>query len=138
MSILFVHRHSKFHKNAQKIRDFLENYGSIAPKRYKYSDVKRMTKSFSEKLGQGGYGSVFKGSLSDGRPVAVKVLTDSKGDGEDFVNEVDSIGRTSHVNVVSLLGFCLEGSKRALIYDFMCNGSLEKFIFLEKSRAELG
>jgi len=138
VSILFVHRHSKFHKNAQKIRDFLENYGSIAPKRYKYSDVKRMTKSFSEKLGQGGYGSVFKGSLSDGRPVAVKVLTDSKGDGEDFVNEVDSIGRTSHVNVVSLLGFCLEGSKRALIYDFMCNGSLEKFIFLEKSRAELG
>ena len=101
------------------------------PKRYKYSEIKRMTKSFSHKLGQGGYGNVFKGNLYDGRPIAVKVLGESKGNGEEFVNEVASIGRTSHVNIVCLLGFCIEGSKRALVYEFMPNGSLEKFIYRE-------
>ncbi|CAD6230249.1 unnamed protein product [Miscanthus lutarioriparius] len=82
--------------------------------------------SFSEKLGQGGFGDVYRGNLSDGRQVAVKMLKDSKGDGEEFMNEVSSISRTSHVNVVMLLGFCLEGSKRVLIYEYMPNGSLER------------
>ena len=67
---------------------------------------------------------VYKGSLEDGRMVAVKLLKGSKGNGEDFLNEVMSIGRTSHVNIVSLLGFCLEGSQRVLIYVYMSNGSL--------------
>ncbi|KAF3456101.1 hypothetical protein FNV43_RR00745 [Rhamnella rubrinervis] len=88
-----------------------------------------MTLSFQEKLGQGGYGGVYKGKLLDGRLVAVKVLNTTKGNGEEFINEVASISRTSHVNIVTLLGFCLEGSKRALIYEFMPNGSLEKFIY---------
>ncbi|GKV23574.1 hypothetical protein SLEP1_g33284 [Rubroshorea leprosula] len=90
-----------------------------------------MTNSYKEKLGQGGYGDVYKGKLPDGRFVAVKVLNPSKGNGEEFINEVVNISRTSHVNVVTLLGFCLEGEKRALIYEFMPNGSLEKFIFKE-------
>ncbi|KAI9088098.1 hypothetical protein K1719_030075 [Acacia pycnantha] len=51
-----------------------------------------------------------------------------QGNGEEFINEVASISRTSHVNVVTLLGFCLEGHKKALIYEFMPNGSLDKFI----------
>ncbi|GKV43262.1 hypothetical protein SLEP1_g50576 [Rubroshorea leprosula] len=92
-----------------------------------------MTNSYKEKLGRGGYGDVYKGNLPDGRPIAVKVLNVSKGNGEEFINEVASIGRTSHVNVVTLLGFCLEGEKRALIYEFMPNGSLEKFIFKEST-----
>ena len=54
------------------------------------------------------------------------------------MNEVASIGRTSHVNVVSLIGFCLEGSKRGLIYDYMPNGSLEKYIYSEKPKTNLG
>ncbi|KAI3854485.1 hypothetical protein MKW92_043313 [Papaver armeniacum] len=94
-----------------------------------------MTNSFTEKLGQGGYGSVFKGKLHDGRLVAVKVLFDnSKNDntGVEFINEVASISRTSHVNIVTLLGFCFDKrNKRALIYEFMPNGSIEKFIFGE-------
>nr|XP_034594440.1 LEAF RUST 10 DISEASE-RESISTANCE LOCUS RECEPTOR-LIKE PROTEIN KINASE-like 2.1 isoform X1 [Setaria viridis]TKW13327.1 hypothetical protein SEVIR_5G092900v2 [Setaria viridis] len=113
-------------------------HGSLAPKRYKYSQVTKITSSFSDKLGEGGYGSVFKGRLDDGRQVAVKFLHDSKGEGEDFVNEVMSIGRTSHVNIVSLFGFCLEGSKRALIYEYMPNGSLDKFIYSESPKAVLG
>ena len=120
---------------------FLRNYGTLAPKRYSYSELKKMTKNFKEKLGQGGYGSVFKGNLLDGRLVAVKVLEKSKGNGEEFVNEVSSIGMTSHVNVVTLLGFCFEGPKRALIYEFMSNGSLDKHIYeenLSKAQPKLG
>ena len=56
-------------------------------------------------------------------------MKESKGNGEEFLNEVASISRTSHVNIVTLKGFCFEGSKRALIYEFMPNGSLEKFIY---------
>ncbi|KAF6171455.1 hypothetical protein GIB67_017979 [Kingdonia uniflora] len=88
----------------------------MAPKRYHYSDIGRMTDSFKDKLGQGGFSGVFKGKLLDGQLVAVKVMRESKGEGEDFMNEVASISRTSHVNVVSLLGFCFDGSKKALIY----------------------
>jgi serine/threonine protein kinase len=81
-------------------------------KQYRYSEVKRMTYSFRDKLGQGGYGVVYKASLPDGRQVAVKIINESKGNGDEFINEVASISRTSHVNIVSLLGFCYE-NKRA-------------------------
>ncbi|CAD6239522.1 unnamed protein product [Miscanthus lutarioriparius] len=113
-------------------------HGSLTPKRYKYSEVTKITSSLNNKLGEGGYGMVFKGRLDDGRLVAVKFLHDSKGDGEEFVNEVISIGRTSHINIVSLFGFCLEGSKRALIYEYMPNGSLDKYIYSENPKAILG
>ncbi|XP_058760809.1 LEAF RUST 10 DISEASE-RESISTANCE LOCUS RECEPTOR-LIKE PROTEIN KINASE-like 2.4 [Vicia villosa] len=117
----------------QIIEDFLKEHGHLPAARYSYSDVKKITNSFRNKLGQGGFGSVYKGKLHDERVVAVKVLSESKGNGEDFINEVASISRTSHVNIVRLLGFCLDGSKKALIYEFMSNGSLEKFIYEEKN-----
>jgi len=100
-----------------------------------------MTKSFNDKLGQGGYGSVYKGKLQDGCFVAVKVLNNSKGNEEEFINEVTSISRTSHVNIVTLKDFCFEGSKIALIYELMPNGSLEKVIYKghpSKSNQQLG
>ncbi|KAL7260462.1 hypothetical protein ACSBR1_006179 [Camellia fascicularis] len=88
-----------------------------------------MTNSFRVKLGQRGFGCVFKGKLENGCFVAVKVLKGLKGTGEEFINEVETISPTSHVNIVTLLGFCFEGHNRALIYEFMPNGSLEKFIY---------
>ncbi|THF94035.1 hypothetical protein TEA_020444 [Camellia sinensis var. sinensis] len=112
----------------QNVEAFLKNYGYLAPKRYTYSHIKKMTNSFRVKLGQGGYGCVFKGKLDNGCLVAVKVLKGLKGSGEEFINEVATISRTSHVNIVTLMGFCFEGRNRALIYEFMPNGSLEKFI----------
>ncbi|KAF5479910.1 hypothetical protein F2P56_000693 [Juglans regia] len=115
-----------YHFNAEEI---IVNFGSMAPKRYTYSDVKKLTKSFKDKVGQGGFGVVYKGKLPDGRIVAVKVLSKSKDNGKEFINEVASISRTSHVNIVSLLGECYERSKRALIYEFVPNGSLDRFIY---------
>ncbi|KAI3952459.1 hypothetical protein MKW92_010797 [Papaver armeniacum] len=113
-------------KNDQNVEAFLRTHGSLAPKRYSYMDVKKMTNSFKEKLGEGGCGSVFKGRLHDGRLVAVKVLLSKPNrddTGEDFINEVASISRTSHVNIVTLLGFCYgKHNQKALIYEFMPNG----------------
>ncbi|KAF3444282.1 hypothetical protein FNV43_RR13972 [Rhamnella rubrinervis] len=115
------------------VETFIRSYASFAPKRYSYSNVKKMTNSFAKVIGKGGYGCVYKGTLPDGQLVAVKLLKDSKSNGEDFINEVASIGRTSHVNIVNLLGFCYERAKRALIYEYMPNGSLDKFIFNQES-----
>uniref|UniRef100_A0ACD5VTS2 Uncharacterized protein n=1 Tax=Avena sativa TaxID=4498 RepID=A0ACD5VTS2_AVESA len=120
-------------KEAARIESFLQKNGTLHPKKYTYAQVKRMTASFAEKLGQGGFGAVYRGAFSDGRQIAVKMLKDYKTDGEDFINEVASISRTSHINVVTLIGFCLEGSKRALIYDYMSNGSLERYAFKDNS-----
>ncbi|GMY18424.1 LEAF RUST 10 DISEASE-RESISTANCE LOCUS RECEPTOR-LIKE PROTEIN KINASE-like 2.4 [Fagus crenata] len=114
----------------QSVEAFLKNHGPLVIRRYSYSDIKKMTNSFKNKLGQGGYGGVYKGKLQDGCFVAVKVLKELKGDGEEFINEVASISRTSHVNIVTLKGFSFEGSNRALIYEFLHNGSLEKFIYI--------
>ena len=94
-----------------------------------------MTNNFKNKLGQGGFGSVYKGKLRSGQIVAVKMLVISKANGQDFINEVATIGRIHHINVVRLVGFCVEGSKWALIYDFMSNGSLDKFIFLKGEKS---
>ncbi|KAI8539064.1 hypothetical protein RHMOL_Rhmol09G0152400 [Rhododendron molle] len=115
-------------ENYRNIEAFLKNYGSLSPKRYTYFDIKKITNSFRTKLGQGGFGCVFKGKLENDCLVAVKVLKGLKGNGEEFINEVATISRTSHVNIVTLLGFCFEGRHRALVYEFMPNGSLDKFI----------
>nr|XP_027075622.1 LEAF RUST 10 DISEASE-RESISTANCE LOCUS RECEPTOR-LIKE PROTEIN KINASE-like 2.1 [Coffea arabica] len=120
-------------ENNEQVEAFVKEHGSIAPKLYKYSEVKKMTNSFADILGHGGYGSVYRGKLSDGRLVAVKVLNDDKGSEDEFINEVASICRTSHVNVVTLLGHCYDRKKRALTHEFMPNGSLDRFIHEKES-----
>ena len=116
-------------KSNQNIEAFLKNHAALTIQRYRLSEVKKMTSNFKVKLGQGGFGTVYQGKLSNGILVAIKMLNETKKNDEEFINEVASISRTSHVNIVTLLGFCLEGRKRVLIYEFMSNGSLEKFIF---------
>ncbi|WMV07140.1 hypothetical protein MTR67_000525 [Solanum verrucosum] len=110
------------------IENFLHGENNFAPIRYSNSNIRKMTRNFKEKLGQGGYGSIYKGKLQSGPNVAVKILSKPKADGQDFINEVATIGRIHHVNIVQLIGYCAERCKRALVYDFMPNGSLEKYI----------
>ncbi|CAA2957841.1 rust resistance kinase Lr10-like [Olea europaea subsp. europaea] len=119
-------RHLSIYDN---IEEFLQIQKNFKPIRYSYRDLKNMTKNFKDKLGEGGYGTVFKGRLRSGPFVAIKLMGKSKASGHEFISEVATIGRIHHVNVVRLVGFCVEGSKRALIYEFMPNGSLEKYIF---------
>ncbi|RVW87483.1 Rust resistance kinase Lr10 [Vitis vinifera] len=114
------------------IEEFLHNYQNLRPIKYTYSDIKKMTYNFKHKVGQGGFGSVYKGKLPSGHIVAIKMLVMSKANGQDFINEVATIGRIHHVNVVRLVGFCIQRSKWALIYDYMPNGSLDKFVFLDQ------
>ena len=102
-----------------KVEMFLKTYGTSKPTRYTFSEVKKMARRFKEKVGQGGFGSVYKGELQNGVPVAVKMLENSTGEGEVFINEVATIGLIHHANIVRLLGFCSEGMQRALIYECM-------------------
>ncbi|XP_045792446.1 rust resistance kinase Lr10-like [Trifolium pratense] len=110
------------------IEKFLEDYRALKPTRYSYVEIKRITNNFKDKLGQGAYGTVYKGNISKEFIVAVKILNFSQGNGQDFLNEVGTMGRIHHVNIVRLIGFCADGFKRALIYEFLPNGSLQKFI----------
>ncbi|XP_050157717.1 rust resistance kinase Lr10-like isoform X2 [Malus sylvestris] len=119
------------------IEDFLQREKNFMPIRYSYSDVKKMTRKFKDKLGEGGFGSVFKGKLRSGRFVAIKVLGKSKANGQDFISEIATIGRIRHVNVVRLVGYCVEESKRALVYEFMANGSLDKYIYSKEGSIPL-
>ncbi|XP_021802295.1 rust resistance kinase Lr10-like [Prunus avium] len=119
------------------IEDFLQSDSNFLPIRYSYSEIKKMTGKFKDKLGEGGYGSVFKGKLRSGRFVAIKLLGKPKGDGQDFTSEVATIGRIHHVNVVQLVGYCVEGLNRALVYDFMPNSSLDKFIYSKEESIPL-
>ncbi|KAJ9690115.1 hypothetical protein PVL29_012656 [Vitis rotundifolia] len=99
---------------------------------FQFSTIRFATDNFSDanKLGEGGFGSVYKGRLSDGQEIAVKRLSAGSKQGElEFKNEVLLMAKLQHRNLVRLLGFCLERSERLLIYEFMPNLSLHGFIF---------
>ncbi|KAM5550811.1 LEAF RUST 10 DISEASE-RESISTANCE LOCUS RECEPTOR-LIKE PROTEIN KINASE-like 2.1 [Rosa sericea] len=119
------------------IEHFLHNDINFGPIRYSYSDIKKMTNRFKQKLGEGGYGCVYKGKLRSGHFGAIKLLGKSKTNGQEFISEVATIGRIHHTNVVQLVGYCVEGSKRALVYDFMPNGSLDKYIYSKEESVRL-
>ncbi|KAL6660009.1 hypothetical protein ACP70R_002131 [Stipagrostis hirtigluma subsp. patula] len=95
--------------------------------------VRAATRNISEKLGSGSFGSVFKGALPDATPVAVKRLDGFRQGEKQFRAEVATLGTIHHVNLVRLRGFCSEGSKRALVYDYMANGSLDSHLFKSSS-----
>ncbi|XP_017218273.2 G-type lectin S-receptor-like serine/threonine-protein kinase At4g27290 [Daucus carota subsp. sativus] len=106
-------------------------------------DFKRIvhaTDNFSRdnKLGEGGYGPVYKGIFSDGQEIAVKRLSKNSGQGlDEFINEVSCIAKLQHRNLVTLLGCCTEKGERILIYEYMANKSLDSFIFDEKVRKSM-
>nr|XP_023870707.1 rust resistance kinase Lr10-like [Quercus suber] len=119
------------------IEDFLQSHNNLMPIRYSYPEIRKMTNGFTKKLGEGGFATVFKGKLRSGHLVAIKMLDKSKANGQDFISEVATIGRIHHTNVVQLIGFCVEGPKCALIYEFMPNGSLDKYIFSQEGSIPL-
>ncbi|GMP24794.1 hypothetical protein CsSME_00001943 [Camellia sinensis var. sinensis] len=109
-----------------KIERFLDDYKALKPARYSYADIKNITNKFKDKIGQGGYGTVYKGKLSNDVHVAVKILDNVKGNGDEFINEVGTIGTIHHINVVPL------------VYELLPNHSLEKFISSKREKNSLG
>ncbi|KAI8539877.1 hypothetical protein RHMOL_Rhmol09G0217200 [Rhododendron molle] len=139
IAMYWFHRQKKIkRKDCLKIEMFLEDYRALKPARYSYDDIKKITNQFKDKIGQGGYGTVYRGQLSNDVHVAVKILNNTKGNGEEFINEVGIIGTIHHVNVVRFVGYCADGFRRALIYDFLPNDSLEKFAASDHKKRSLG
>lgn len=102
------------------------------PVMYSYNDLRIATNNFhpNNKLGVGGFGSVFKGILRDGSIVAIKELSaGSKQGNREFMNEVNLITGVQHRNLVKLRGCCLEGDQRLVVYEFLENRSLDKILF---------
>ncbi|KAL6839129.1 hypothetical protein ACP4OV_031020 [Aristida adscensionis] len=96
---------------------------------FRYIDLQHATKNFSEKLGGGGFGSVFKGFLNDSTAIAVKRLDHAYQGEKQFRAEVSSIGIIQHINLVKLVGFCCDGDRRLLVYEIMPNRSLDIHLF---------
>ncbi|KAJ9690200.1 hypothetical protein PVL29_012719 [Vitis rotundifolia] len=98
------------------------------------------TNNFSSenKLGRGGFGSVYKGQLSNGQKIAVKRLSKDSGQGkEEFKNEVTLIAKLQYVNLVRLLGCCIQEEEKMLVYEYLPNKSLDSFIFDETKKSLL-
>ncbi|RHN40408.1 putative protein kinase RLK-Pelle-DLSV family [Medicago truncatula] len=102
--------------------------------------IEQSTDDFSEsyKLGEGGFGPVYKGTLPDGREVAVKRLSETSSQGsEEFKNEVIFIAKLQHRNLAKLLGYCIEGDEKILVYEYMPNSSLDFHLFNEEKHKHL-
>ncbi|CAN1320356.1 Probable receptor-like serine/threonine-protein kinase At4g34500 [Linum perenne] len=98
---------------------------------YSLMELEMATKGFAEEnvIGEGGYGVVYRGVLTDGSVIAVKNLLNNKGQAEkEFKVEVEAIGKVRHKNLVGLIGYCADGSRRMLVYEYVENGNLEQWL----------
>ncbi|KAL2234788.1 inactive protein kinase SELMODRAFT_444075 [Sesamum indicum] len=102
------------------------------PRWFSYAELELATGGFSQAnfLAEGGFGSVHRGVLPDGQAIAVKQhkLASSQGD-QEFCSEVEVLSCAQHRNVVMLIGFCVEDGRRLLVYEYICNGSLDSYLY---------
>ncbi|XP_056171847.1 G-type lectin S-receptor-like serine/threonine-protein kinase At1g61370 isoform X2 [Syzygium oleosum] len=107
---------------------------------FSFESILLATNKFNttSKLGQGGFGSVYKGKLKDGKEVAVKRLSSTSAQGiEEFKNEILLLSKLQHRNLVKLMGYCIEGEEQILVYEYLSNKSLDTFLFDSGKKAEL-
>ncbi|PON88173.1 Cysteine rich receptor like kinase [Trema orientale] len=133
-------RRTKIKTETRPLYEPVDEIESVESLQYSFESIRVATDNFSEtnKLGQGGFGAVYKGRLSNGQDIAVKRLSRGSSQGDlEFKNEVTLVAKLQHRNLVRLLGFSLEGNERILIYEFVQNASLDQFIFDPRKRANL-
>ncbi|XP_026432736.1 cysteine-rich receptor-like protein kinase 10 [Papaver somniferum] len=126
---LFLEKEKKKAKKFVYVNDEVLTTESL---QFNFGTVSTATDNFSEdnKLGEGGFGSVYKGTLPDSQEIAVKRLSKNSGQGEqEFKNEVTLVAKLQHRNLVKLVGFSLSGEEKLLIYEYMPNGSLDQILF---------
>uniref|UniRef100_A0A8R7TLU9 Protein kinase domain-containing protein n=1 Tax=Triticum urartu TaxID=4572 RepID=A0A8R7TLU9_TRIUA len=113
------------------VEGFLEKIGGDKPIRFTARQLWGFTNNYSARIGAGGSGVVYRGVLPNGLAVAVKRLHAGREDGssKEFMAEVSTIGRTHHVNLVRLFGFCFDADVRALVYEHMERGALDAYLF---------
>ncbi|XP_066382077.1 rust resistance kinase Lr10-like [Miscanthus floridulus] len=119
------------------IEKFLLEIRHEKPFRFTSLQLAGFTGNYTTRLGAGGFGTVYKGVLPNGLPVAVKVFDRSlaqRSQEEQFMAEVGTIGRTYHVNLVRLFGFCFDNVVRALVYEYMDNGALDAYLLGGRGR----
>ncbi|KAL2474151.1 Cysteine-rich receptor-like protein kinase 25 [Forsythia ovata] len=117
--------------------DETNEISTVESLQYDLNTIGLATNNFSpdNKIGEGGFGSVYKGTFPNGQEIAVKRLSKSSGQGaKEFKNEVVLVAKLQHRNLVRLLGFCLEGEEKILIYEFVPNKSLDYFLFDPEKR----
>ncbi|XP_073300796.1 G-type lectin S-receptor-like serine/threonine-protein kinase CES101 [Primulina huaijiensis] len=117
-----------------------ENNGGHDLKMFSYASLLASTHDFSlnNKLGEGGFGSVYKGKTPEGREIAIKILSRSSKQGLiEFKTELILISKLQHRNLVKLLGFCIHGNEKMIVYDYMPNKSLDFFLFDQTKRTVL-
>jgi Legume lectin domain/Protein kinase domain len=135
VAIIFHYMRRRF-KYAELLEDWEVEFG---PHRFSYKDLHRATKGFKEKelLGSGGFGRVYRGVLPASRlEVAVKRVSHQSSQGmKQFIAEIVSIGRLRHRNLVQLLGYCRRKGELLLVYDYMPNGSLDKYLYGQENPA---
>ncbi|XVE74671.1 hypothetical protein DITRI_Ditri12bG0035800 [Diplodiscus trichospermus] len=120
--------------------DDLEKIAQQEQKHFPFETLAAATKNFhpDHKLGQGGFGPVYRGKLDDGREIAVKKLSHSSNQGKkEFENEAKLLARVQHRNVVNLLGYCAHGMEKLLVYEYVTNESLDKLLFKSDRKEEL-
>ncbi|XP_060187991.1 cold-responsive protein kinase 1-like [Lycium barbarum] len=101
-------------------------------KKFSYSELRKATNNFhqSNKIGRGGFGTVYKGTLRSGIEVAVKPLSAESRQGlREFLTEIETISDVTHPNLVELIGYCLDGNNRILVYEYLDNTSLDRALF---------
>ncbi|KAF7106431.1 hypothetical protein CFC21_107161 [Triticum aestivum] len=132
---------TKLLQNSQEDEELVWGIGrSSELKLFNFSQLSDATSNFSDenKLGQGGFGPVYKGQLPEGLEIAIKRLASQSGQGfTEFKNEVQLIAKLQHTNLVRLLGCCSQGEEKILIYEYLANKSLDFFIFDETKKALL-
>ncbi|KAM5569329.1 G-type lectin S-receptor-like serine/threonine-protein kinase [Rosa sericea] len=122
------------------LREYIGKHNPSELRIYDFDSILIATNNFSlaNKLGQGGFGPVYKGMLQDGKEVAVKRLSSTSGQGiEEFKNEMLLISNLQHKNLVRIMGCCVKEDEKLLIYEFMPNKSLDTFLFDTRKRAVL-